>query len=122
MNAQDRAEYIEQFLETHCRVVMGRKGQEYSRGEEDVNSNFHRLSDELGLTPQQVNWVYLKKHLDSIAYAIKTDNFVGTEPIEGRIGDAINYLFILASLIQERAEKEGSGQPHPSEFSGSRLG
>lgn len=106
MTSEERAQYIEGFIENHCKSVMESKGVEYSRGEDDCNSNFKRLAGELGLSPEQVNWVYLKKHLDSIAYAVKEGRFFdGSEPIEERVGDAINYLFILASLIEERRQE-----------------
>jgi hypothetical protein len=102
LNAKDRAEYIQSFIEKHCFGVMGTKGVEYSRGEEDANSNFRRTALAMGVTPEQVNRIFGKKHEDAIDYAVKTDNFEGSEPIEERIGDAINYLLILASLIEQR--------------------
>lgn len=83
---------------------MSTKGKEYSRNEEDVNSNFKRLSAETGINSKQVLYIYLKKHLDAITYFIK-ENKVESEIIESRIADAINYLFILASLIEEEKFK-----------------
>ena len=95
--------FINTFIRNNCFSLLQTKGTEYSRGEEDVNSNFKRLSEELGIESKQVLYIYLKKHLDAISYYIKT-NEVKSEPIEGRIADAINYLLILASLISEEQE------------------
>jgi hypothetical protein len=99
-------------METYIFPVMKAKGMEYSRGEEDVNSNFKRAGQDIGLTPIKILYVYLKKHLDSIAYYVKTGQTKSNEPIQGRIGDAIDYLLILASLIEE----ESAEAPASPEF------
>ena len=85
------------------------KGKEYTQG--DRLDNFKRLAIELNITPKQVLWVYLKKHLDSIANFIKTDAKSATmpvlsEPIEGRIKDARVYLSLLRGLIAEEKLEE----------------
>lgn len=106
MRTDERSEFIKDFLKDHIYPVLETKGVEYSQGQEDCNSNFKRGAEELGLTPQQVLKVYLNKHLDSISYAIKMNEyFKGSEPIYGRIGDAVNYLLILASLIYEGSDE-----------------
>lgn len=74
------------------------KGKEYTQG--DRLDNFKRIAMELNITPLQVLWVYLKKHLDSIASYIKTEK-VHSEPIQGRIMDARVYLSLLRGLIEE---------------------
>jgi hypothetical protein len=55
-----------------------------------------------------VLWVYLKKHLDSIASYISNEVKCDagnkpklSEPIEGRIMDARVYLALLRGLIEE---------------------
>lgn len=83
------------------------KGEEYSNSD-DQHANFKRLGLTLGLEPEQVLLVYLTKHMDSIHYYVKEESeFPGitklSEPIEGRIDDAILYLCLLKGLIQERA-------------------
>lgn len=114
MNTADRNAYIEKFLDEHIRPVLMSKGVEYSQGQEDANSNFKRHAESLGMEPEQVLFVYLGKHMDSITYAIKTGNFFDlSEPIEGRVGDAINYLLILASLIEERRNAESDNRERP---------
>src|SRR5262245_4270297 len=102
MTEQDRAAFFIKFLDTHSLPLLKTKGAEYSRGDIDVNSNFRRVALDLGVEPTFVCWVYLRKHLDSIANYVKNPATSLTESIESRIGDAINYLLILASLIQER--------------------
>lgn len=106
MNAAQRDKFISEFLQTHSDAVLHTKGTEYSRGEEDVNSNFKRVAIAIGADPVQIAFVYLMKHLDSIAFYVKTRESPSGEHIYGRIGDAINYLLILAALINEEEEKQ----------------
>lgn len=105
MTANERAAYVQGFLDEYCLKVMGAKGAEYSRGETDVNSNFKRVADAVGSDPVTIAYVYLAKHLDSIANYVKTRNTPSGEPFEGRLGDAVNYLMILGSLIKEAEGK-----------------
>jgi hypothetical protein len=84
------------------REIGKTKAVEYTQG--DRLDNFKRLAKELGVDPKIVLWVYLKKHLDSIASYIRT-NKTYSEPIEGRIKDARVYLSLLRGLVEE--EKKG---------------
>jgi hypothetical protein len=76
------------------------KGREYANSESRF-ANFDRLSVELGLTNIQIGWVYLAKHLDAIRSRIRTGQTFSTEPIHGRIVDAITYLTLIAGMIEE---------------------
>ncbi len=80
------------------------KGKEYANSENRF-ANFDRTAVELGLTNIQVAWVYVKKHLDGIASFCRTQKEL-SEPIEGRIIDAIVYLTLIAGMIAEGEEDE----------------
>ena len=76
------------------------KGLEYS-GKEDRLANFKEQAKILGFaSPIQVLGVYLNKHLGSINKFI-AGGTASSEPIEGRIDDAILYLVLLKALIKE---------------------
>jgi hypothetical protein len=100
------------------------KGKEYSNSENRFD-NFNRLAAELGLTNIQVAWVYIKKHLDGIASYCRTEKVL-SEPIEGRIVDAIVYLTLIAGMIAEKEEPRidvwksqldaNSGKQQPFEY------
>lgn len=89
--------------------IASTKGKEYTQG--DRLDNFKRIAGELGISPKKVLWVYLKKHLDSIAYYIKEEKVL-SEPIDGRILDARVYLCLLQSLIIEERRSKEMGDQH----------
>lgn len=80
------------------------KGQEYA-GSDDRLANFKRGAALTGTTPLQCCFIYISKHYDSLSTYIKKDA-AGfdqhlSEPIDGRINDIINYMFLMKALIQE---------------------
>lgn len=76
------------------------KGDDYTQHEIDRLSNFKRNAIASGLTTKQVWTVYFLKHIDAIMSYVKT-GVEGSEPITGRLDDAINYLYLLEALIVE---------------------
>lgn len=102
MNIDLRNEVIEDLLKEAASTAYA-KGKAYS-GEDDSLANFKRNAERLGATKYQILAIYLNKHLDSIMNAIKENPEFpvdSTEGMRGRIIDAVNYLTILWSLIQE---------------------
>ena len=98
------AQEFEQLLaSTHDRLLTltRTKGLEYA-GSDDQLANFRRLGGRLGMPPEAVLFVYLSKHMDSITTYIRglTEGLPPSlsEPIDGRIDDAILYLVLLRAL------------------------
>lgn len=85
--------------------IKNTKGVEYANGE-DRFGNFRRLSLSLGLTPEQVGWVYLAKHLDSLQSYIRIGQTFSNESIRSRFVDAITYLTLIAGMVEERFNDE----------------
>lgn len=85
------------------------KGKEYAHSESRF-ANFDRLAEGLELPNMTIAWVYCKKHIDSIESYIKDHKVYSTEPIEGRIVDAIAYLTLIAGMIKEEQDKERKPQ------------
>lgn len=108
------AEFDKLFIRTTGQLaeLSGTKGQEYSQQQEDRLSNFKRLSASLGLSPEKVLWVYMSKHMDSIVNWVKEldkdveERMELSEPIEGRIDDAMLYLLLLKGLLRDRYLEE----------------
>lgn len=101
MNFKRRAAIVRHFIDTYVGPVMEDKGGAYSRGEENCNSNFYRVGEVLG-DPMKACWTYALKHIDAISGYVKDGcdgKVIGSETVESRIGDAVNYLLILHSLL-----------------------
>ena len=82
--------------------LLKSKGKDYS-GDKDTLQNFKSLSLLMEITPLQVWGVYFLKHVLAIMQFIK-DKRLCSEPIDGRITDARNYLALLQALIEEKKE------------------
>jgi len=91
-------------LWAECVKMRDTKGRKYSH-EKDRFANFNRLANELGISNVTVGWVYLKKHLDSIASYVKDGKTYSTESIRGRIVDAIVYLTLIGGMIEEEGRE-----------------
>ena len=93
---------LDKVLE-QCRDIMNSKGVAYS-GTDDKFGNFKRIAKKLNLRTEQIWSVYFNKHIDAIDAYIRGE-YSDSEPIEGRIMDAINYLLLLYGILAE--EKRG---------------
>lgn len=71
---------------------------EYSGGE-NAFGNFERLAAELGVSREQILWVYAMKHKDGIASWIRGHKSQ-REDVRGRINDLIVYLLILRGMVE----------------------
>ena len=67
----------------------------------NIFANFNRISDHLGIPPEQVLMVYAHKHMDGITSWVK-GNKAHREPITGRINDLRIYLSILYLMNYSR--------------------
>ena len=74
--------------------------KEYARDTEDVFHNFKRVASFTGDSEEKAILTYLIKHIDGIA-AYVDGHKSQREPIDGRVIDAIVYLFLLYGLITE---------------------
>jgi hypothetical protein len=118
MKRYEFEQYIDLVVLPMCEKIRSSKGKNYS-GQDDCLANFKRTGEALHLDPMVVLMVFLTKHMDAIASYVSGKYLDDGEPIEFRIYDAINYLFLLLGLIQEK--KNGgnneadipSGQDNP---------
>lgn len=98
MKRSEFNEFMENFL-LQTTEIMTTKGNDYA-GDEDVLTNFKTNASRLGLDPAQVWAVYFMKHIDAILTHVR-DGEVKSEPIEGRVSDAINYLILFAAMLED---------------------
>ena len=91
-----------------CRRVLTGKNTEYARGGDKL-SNFKKAGGMLGTTPETALLGMVAKHSISIVDLIQ-DLEKGTHhdmsKWEEKIGDELNYLFLLRGLLAERYESK----------------
>lgn len=104
MKVDERHEFVKAYLNDVCLPSLYEKGQEYATEDGDSNGNFKRVARETDDTTLRVWNSFFQKHLDSIRNFVKDPNRQTAEPIEMRIADAINYLLILRTLIEEERQ------------------
>jgi cyclopropane fatty-acyl-phospholipid synthase-like methyltransferase len=80
-------------------AINNTKGHDYA-GEQDALRNFKDQAQRSGITKEQVWSVLFTKHMMAIETYV-AQGAVASEPIEGRIHDAILYLFLLRGLVEE---------------------
>lgn len=85
-------------------AIVQAKRPEYTEGNEDVLNNFKVIARELGLSPFEVWYVYFRKHIASIQQFCKNPDMKTSEPIAGRVADAMNYLELFFALAREHVE------------------
>lgn len=85
------------------RKLSNTKGVEYTGENASTFANFERQAILLGLTREQILMVYLNKHIDGINSWIRTRKEY-SEPIQGRVKDAILYLTLLLAMLEEPDE------------------
>jgi hypothetical protein len=83
-----------------CVKMKDTKGKEYGNSA-DRFGNFRRLSKSLSIPDYQIGYIYLAKHLDSIASYIKTGKEFSNESFRSRIIDSIVYLTLIAGMVEE---------------------
>jgi len=100
MKQDDFYKLILKKLLPRCFEIMKGKGTAYS-GQEDKLANFKRCAKLANVKVETAWMIYFIKHIDAIASYIRGE-YCDNEPIEGRIVDAINYLFLLYGIIKEK--------------------
>ena len=111
MNTNEFEKIVDETF-VNCKKILINKGREYQSTNEtgvNVHANFERGASNVGVEPESVLLIYLSKHWDSITTYVKDVqsgksreeiNSNLTEPITGRIDDAINYLLLLKGMTK----------------------
>lgn len=99
-----------------CWDLYKKKGMDYTQGEweKDRLANFRMAARDAGVTVFQSWSVLFSKHLHAIQSYVRNGR-VESEPIQGRIHDAINYLILLMLIAIDKGDI-------PSEFDKLKYG
>ena len=120
-NCKDKTYSPEQFrelvkeFEAQEEAILDWKAEEYSSGEDRLQ-NFREVALFLGCRPEDVVLMYLLKHIQSIALAVREGQLdwkwetEGGEGLKQRIADSRNYLLLLAAALDEATSKNSFRQ------------
>lgn len=99
MRWEEQAAHFDDII-GEMRDLLVNKGREYA-SDADSLANF-KSGDDIGVDPLQLAWIFANKHVSSVKSYIKHGKEFSSEPIEGRIQDAMNYLFLIYCLVKEK--------------------
>jgi hypothetical protein len=90
-----------------CLDLIKRKNADYSQGEQkgDRIAAFRRIAKDVGITMEQAWSVLCQKHWGAVMKYVK-EGTLESEPIEGRITDIINYMVLLAAIVEDRKKDQ----------------
>lgn len=100
MKSEALYKLIKDDLLVKCMDIMKTKGEAYS-GVEDKLGNFKRCAKLAGVDIKKAWYIYFVKHFDALSSYIRGE-YKDSEPIQGRIQDLINYLFLLYAILEEQ--------------------
>lgn len=104
MNA-DQFELIFEQTVQNCRDVLVNKAKEYA-SDGDRMHNFKVAGRFNGRSPEQELWGFLTKHLVSLTDMVQSGEYYPAEKWDEKLGDALNYLFLLRALVVENETVE----------------
>ena len=97
---------MQRMLE-RCASILDKKGDDYTDGRRDTDRlwNFRTAAEKLGISVRQAWGTYYFKH-DTSVMKFARGGKLESEPIEERIADCINYLFLLAMIVEEEKPRD----------------
>jgi hypothetical protein len=99
-------EETKKYLLDICQQIMDVKQPEYTQKNLDILHNFKSTAESIGIEPMEVWAVFFNKHIQAILTHAGDPYMHQAEPIESRYADAINYLLLGFSLLQDRPKKD----------------
>ena len=110
MNSQELREILSKYMGDSffanrfmdCIDMMKVKNADYSQGEQkgDRIAAFRRIAKDINITMPQAWAVFCQKHWGAVMKFVK-DGVLESEPIESRISDVINYMVLLAAIVED---------------------
>ena len=99
-------EETKKYLLDICQQIMDVKQPEYTQKNLDILHNFKSTAESIGIEPMEVWAVFFNKHIQAILTHAGDPYMHQAEPIESRYADAINYLLLGFSILQDRPKKD----------------
>ena len=92
-------EVVEEMLET-CKQTLIKKQGEYNL-DEDRLSFFKEGTELTKLSPERTLYMFMFKHIKSLADMVASEKTYPKELWEEKIKDNINYLLLLRALLED---------------------
>lgn len=86
-----------------CRKTLNKKAEHYATNL-DRMSNFKQVAGLNMTMPEKAAWDMASKHLASIATMVETPELFKKAQWREKIGDSLNYLFLISAMVEERFE------------------
>ena len=102
MNTSEFEEIFESRVNL-CRTVLIQKAKEYAN-QDDRLHNFNLAAQLNRRTPAQALWGMLTKHIISLSDMIQSGDDYSQEMWDEKIGDTLNYLFLLDAVTKDGSE------------------
>ena len=104
MSLQVRNERCELFFE-ECKDILERKGIDYEVNG-DAMEEIYQLARQLKISPAQVIYVYMAKHLSALGNFIERGALV-SEGIRERLKDVANYCALMGVVLELQEDEHG---------------
>ncbi len=88
-----------------CKATLLKKSEEYS-AENDKMRNFNVVARMMNMTPQQVAFMFMMKHFESVYEIVMNEKEVTLEMWDEKMGDLMNYFFLIDAMMQKELEDE----------------
>ena len=90
---------VDEMLET-CRQTLTKKQDEYNL-DKDRLSFFKEGNELTKLSPERTLYLFMFKHIKSLADMVASEHKYSKELWEEKIQDNINYLLLLRALLED---------------------
>ena len=90
---------VDEMLET-CRQTLTKKQDEYNL-DKDRLSFFKEGNELTKLSPERTLYLFMFKHIKSLADMVASEKAYSKELWEEKIKDNINYLLLLRALLED---------------------
>jgi len=98
LSLQERNERCGEFF-GRCQAILDRKGADYTVAG-DALKEITQLAEQLSITPEQVLWVYMYKHLSALLNWLQA-GALQSEDVSERLVDIANYCALMSLFVRE---------------------
>lgn len=103
MTYEEYQAHVKKFL-GEMQYVTAVKNRDYSAGTDDAMNSWYSIAERTNITPIQVWYVLLSKHVQAIERYVKIGQ-LSSESIHSRLIDLANYAMLGDALVKDLEQK-----------------